>query len=331
LKPCVLITRISDFDELDVTQSGVGKPRKETQMIKIHPIQTGVVQIKKAQRERRAGGMLRTLTDRDWTEWLPILSWLIEHPEGLFLVDTGETALTREPGYFPAWHPYFRWAVKTRVELDEEVGPQLRKIGFEPEEVGTVILTHLHSDHTGGLRYFPESRFLASPREFHRAEGFTGKLRGYLPDRWPPRFFPETPQVGRVRKIGPFSPCFPVTSDGAITIIPTRGHTPHHLSVLVTTREMRFFLAGDASYTQKALLDQHPDGVASNPLAAKNTLSRILALASIRPMVYLPSHDPDALQRLENLAPAPGSAAVGALLTSHATGQRELASSLREA
>lgn len=46
--------------------------------------------------------------DRRWTDPLPIYAWLIEHPEGLIVVDTGETAEVNDPGYFPRWHPYFR-------------------------------------------------------------------------------------------------------------------------------------------------------------------------------------------------------------------------------
>ncbi|MGD2121252.1 MAG: N-acyl homoserine lactonase family protein [Gemmatimonadota bacterium] len=298
-------------------------------MIKIHPIQTGVVQVKRAQKRRRLGGLLRTLTDQDWSEWLPIYAWLIEHPEGLFLVDTGETARTKEADYFPSWHPYFRWAMKTRVELDEEVGPQLRSIGVEPEEIDTVIMTHLHTDHAGGIRYFPGSRFLVSPDELGRAGGFLGKLRGYLPDHWPEWFRPDDPAEGVVRKIGPFYPCHSVTTDGAIAILPTEGHTPHHISVLVSTPEMRYLLAGDASYSQVALLNQRPDGVSPAPFAAKRTLRQILALASSKPMVYLPSHDPEAVERLENREPIPGAQAAGALLTGHAGGQRELATVIR--
>jgi putative intracellular protease/amidase len=30
--------------------------------------------------------------DRHWTEWLPICAWVVEHPEGVIVVDTGETA-----------------------------------------------------------------------------------------------------------------------------------------------------------------------------------------------------------------------------------------------
>jgi glyoxylase-like metal-dependent hydrolase (beta-lactamase superfamily II) len=283
-------------------------------MIKVHAIQTGVMKVKEAQRQRRTGGLLRTLTDRDWGEWLPIHAWLIEHPEGLFLVDTGETAQTREPGHFPSWHPYFRWAVKTRVEPEEEIGPQLRKMGVEPEDVGTVILTHLHTDHAGGVHYFPESRFLVAPQELERAQGFLGKVRGYLPHHWPPWLKPESPAVGGARKVGPFYPSYRVTSDGAVIVVPTGGHTLHHISVLVRTSERSYFLAGDTSYTQRALIARQPDGVSPDPQMAVGTLSRILALASSRPLVYLPSHDPQAARRLADLEHIPGARAAGALI-----------------
>ncbi len=78
----------------DVIESG-------TSTIRIHLLQTGVVQIKSAQSRRRRGGLVRALMDRTWTEWLPIYAWAIEHPEGPIVVDTGETARTSEPGYFP--------------------------------------------------------------------------------------------------------------------------------------------------------------------------------------------------------------------------------------
>ena len=46
---------------------------------------------------------MRTLADKRWTAPLPILAWAIEHPEGLIVVDAGETARATEPGYFPVW------------------------------------------------------------------------------------------------------------------------------------------------------------------------------------------------------------------------------------
>ena len=76
--------------------------------IKIHAIRTGSVQVKTAQPVRKTGGLIRILTDSNWTEWLPIFAWVIDHPEGIIVVDTGETARTSDPAYFPKWHPYHR-------------------------------------------------------------------------------------------------------------------------------------------------------------------------------------------------------------------------------
>jgi glyoxylase-like metal-dependent hydrolase (beta-lactamase superfamily II) len=118
-------------------------------------VQTGSVQVKTAQRSRKPGGLLRVLTDTEWTEWLPIYVWVIDHPEGIIVVDSGETARTSEPGYFPGWHPYYRLSVRMNVRPQDEIGPQLRTMGIGEKDVRTLILTHFHTDHAGGLHHFP--------------------------------------------------------------------------------------------------------------------------------------------------------------------------------
>ena len=68
--------------------------------MRVHAIQTGTVAIKSRQREGKGRGWRRvasTLVDREWTDALPIYAWLIEHPEGLIVVDTGETARVADP------------------------------------------------------------------------------------------------------------------------------------------------------------------------------------------------------------------------------------------
>ena len=102
--------------------------------MKIHAIQTGTVVIKKNQQVGKGAGFSRQLNilfGSEWTEPLPILAWVIEHPEGIIVVDTGETARAAEPGYFPAWHPYYRMAVRLNVAPEEEIGPQLQKLGIQ--------------------------------------------------------------------------------------------------------------------------------------------------------------------------------------------------------
>lgn len=237
------------------------------------------------------------LLDRLWTEPLPILAWAIETDEGVIVVDTGETARTSEAGYFPRWHPYFLLAVRMDVRPEQEIGPQLLELGIRPVDVRTVVLTHLHTDHAGGLNHFPKSKVLVSGEELKLAEGFGGRLRGYLPNRWPSWLSPEPIRFTGIPR-GPFDRSYPVSSDGRVAIVPTPGHTPGHVSVIVDDGDLSYFLAGDTSYTQDALVNKQVDGVSPSERQALETLETILLYAEQRRTVYLPTHDPDSAQRL---------------------------------
>jgi N-acyl homoserine lactone hydrolase len=268
--------------------------------VKIHAIQTGTVAIHQRQRVGDDGPLrqLKMLTDRNWTEPLPIFAWLIEHPEGLIVVDTGETARVSEPGYFTAWHPYYRFALREWVEPADEIGPQIRGLGFSPDDVRWVVLTHFHTDHAGGLAHFPNSEILSSKVDFDYSRGARGQARGFLPQHWPQWFRPTLVEPSRRRPFGPFPASSALTAAGDVHLLPTPGHTPGHLSVALEAGDAVFLFAGDVSYTERLMLDGVVDGVTPDPAAARATLGRVRQLVSVRPTVYLPTHDPEAVARL---------------------------------
>jgi N-acyl homoserine lactone hydrolase len=271
-------------------------------MLKVHAIRTGVVQVRRAQMERRNNGLVRVtdmLFDPEWTQWLPIYAWVIEHDEGLIVVDAGETSRVHEHGYHPAWHPFYRRAVRFSIHPDEEIGPQLRSLGISPRDVRQVVLTHLHTDHAGGLAHLTGSRIWVSEGEWNRAAGFSGKLQGYLPHRWPRWSQPEFIRL-EDQQLGLFRKSMPITRRGDVRVVPTPGHTPDHVSVVVDGSPS-FFLAGDTSYSQELLVARRLDGVSPNEKISLQTMDRIVGLAKERPLVYLPSHDPLAEQRLVDL------------------------------
>jgi len=267
-------------------------------MISVQIIRTGSVRVRSAQPRRQPGGLLRALVDREWCDWLPIYAWVIRHPSGIIVVDTGETARAMEPGYFPRWHPYYRRAVRMDVRPEEEIGPQLRELGIDPSSVRTVVMTHLHTDHAGGLGHFPSSEIRVNRPEWRTARGPAGQLLGYLPHRWP-RWFAPVPIAFAKEPFGPFPSHARVTPEGDVVIVPTPGHTPAHVSVIVRTPEAHYFLAGDTTYSQALLLEGHPDGVSPRPSVTVATMERILRYAREVPTVYLPSHDPESASRLE--------------------------------
>lgn len=265
--------------------------------MRIHAIQTGLVRIKASQIDGRGHGLARQmapLLDRNWSEWLPTYAWAIEHQEGVILVDTGSAATLRT---LPRWHPYFRYAVHFDIEPEQEAGPQLRALGIGPRDVRRVVMTHMHIDHDAGLGYFPNSAVLASSGEIARAAGVAGRIRGYLPQRWPDWFDPQ-PLNFVAQPYGPFAHSRRLTARGDIIAVPTRGHTPDHLSVIVEDGDASIFLAGDASYTEHNMVDGRIDGVSPNDETAASTLRTIRDFAATRPTIYLPTHDPEAAQRL---------------------------------
>src|SRR3954470_1065374 len=268
-------------------------------MTNTYPITTGLVRVRRPQMESRGTGIARMtnmLLDPEWTEWLPIYAWVIEHDEGIIVVDTGETARVHERGYHPRWHPFYRRAAHFSVPPEEELGPQLRARGIGPRDVQQVVLTHLHTDHAGGLFHVVGSRVWVAGGELERARGLGGRVQGYLPHRWPKWWQPESIRFDR-QESGPFEESMPLTRRGDVRIVPTPGHTPHHVSVVVCG-DPSYLLAGDTSYNQNLLLQRKVDGVSPDPRVSRGTQERILALAHERPLVYLPSHDPEAANRL---------------------------------
>jgi glyoxylase-like metal-dependent hydrolase (beta-lactamase superfamily II) len=273
--------------------------------MRVHAISTGTVRVTSRQCRGSGPGPLRpllTMLDREFTEPLPIWTWAIEHPEGVILVDTGDTARTSEPGWFPRWHPYFHLAVKLDVKPEQEIGPQLRERGIEPGDVRKVVLTHMHTDHSGGLAHFPDTEILVAEEELALASGTMGKLRGFLPHRWPDWFSPTT-FTPRDDPFGPFDASLPLTDAGDVRIVPTPGHTPAHVSVVLDEGERVVLFAGDTSYSEELLLDDAIDGVCPDPDAARRTMARIRDLGAERPTVYLPTHDPEAGARLDERRP----------------------------
>lgn len=189
-------------------------------------------------------------------EALPVNLFVIRHPAGICLFDTGQTAAAAEPGYFPAWYPFFKLA---RFELDpeEEAGPQLAAAGIASADVRWVVLSHLHTDHAGGVGAFRSGEVLVSREEWARAQGMMGRLRGYLPQHWPEGLLPTLIEF-EGGPIGPFDSSYDVCGDGRVIAVPTGGHTPGHLALLVYSDDSNCFLGGDLAESYDQLVVAYP-------------------------------------------------------------------------
>lgn len=219
--------------------------------MRVRCLRTGIV------RERTgARGISRYL----WAGWrenaLPVNCFLVEHPDGLCLFDTGQTARAGERGYFPLWQPFFRLA-RFELEPADEAAAQLDRLGLATGDVRWILLSHLHTDHVGGLAPFRASEVLVSAREWGRARGLAGRVRGYLPQYWPEGLEPRLLELEK-DGFGPFAGSFDVAGDGALVVVATPGHTPGHASLLVRAGSRQVLLGGDLAHTSEDLPAQAP-------------------------------------------------------------------------
>ncbi len=267
--------------------------------MKIHLISTGQVKISQNFRVGKGKGAMRlinALSDRRFSNWLPIYCTVIEHPEGLIVIDTGIPATANDPVYFPPHIRLLQRAAPFQITPEQEIGAQMRARGLDPREVRWVISTHLHQDHDGGMQHFPNAEFLIGREEWAAGAGWGGRMNGYFNGRWSnisPRLIDFTG-----RAYHSFGRSEAVTQAGDIRLVPTPGHSKGHLSVVIEQGDQIIFVAGDAAYTQDLLINDVIDGVGPDPDAQHETHRRILELAARVPTIFLPSHDPEAEDRL---------------------------------
>ena len=198
-------------------------------------------------RGKRRESRLRHLPGGWSDETLPVNVVLVDHPSGLCLFDAGPGTATTAGRRLPEWHPWLRLARFEATPADE-VAAALASRGATPGDVRWVVLSHLHVDHVGGVVAYPNAEVIVSRAEWARAAGFRGRLRGYVPHLWPPGREPTLVEP-TPPPLGPFPGSHDVADDGTLLVLPTPGHTPGHVALLVALGGRRVLCGGDLGAT----------------------------------------------------------------------------------
>ncbi|HRE80712.1 MAG TPA: MBL fold metallo-hydrolase [Opitutaceae bacterium] len=175
----------------------------------------------------------------------------VEHPtHGLALVDTGYSDRFRAASR--RWpHCLYRWASPAVDPLSTSAC--LRSAGFDPEAVRSVILSHFHADHVGGVRDFPHARFYyhQNALSVFEARSAWGQTRSaFLPELLPQDFKTRSLPL----QASYFSPCswspalsgYDLFGDGSIVLISLPGHAPGHCGVYLQDQDGPILYAADA-------------------------------------------------------------------------------------
>lgn len=253
------------------------------------------------------------LTSKSWIP-IPINCYLIEHRDGLVLFDTGlNPAIVSDPDYvkgpnlISTWIGRFLLARIFRFHIgpDDSLTRRLEALGFDPADVRTAVISHLHFDHVGGLAEIPQAELLVNEAEWRRLSEPHPEndwiLREHIElprAKWRPiQFAPMDDPLVEI-----FGGGYDVAGDGSMVLLPTPGHTPGSMSMLVRSEALPPLLfTGDLTYEIDLLMKDQVPGL-GDPKALRDSFAKVRALRDKLPdLVILAAHDPavfDAIQAL---------------------------------
>ena len=173
---------------------------------------------------------------------LPIPSFLIEHPRGRVVFDTGlHRDLQKGGERLGALSKVFEISFKP----GEELGARLRACDTEPAKIEYLINSHLHFDHVGGNADVPNAKYIVQRKEWEAAaDPVQVRRNGY-----------NRADFDLGHQLQLIDGEYDLFGDGAVVCVPTHGHTAGHQSLRVRLDAGEFLLTADSCYTRKVLDD----------------------------------------------------------------------------
>jgi glyoxylase-like metal-dependent hydrolase (beta-lactamase superfamily II) len=212
---------------------------------------------------------------------IPVPAYLIEHPKGRVLFDTG---LHPDLRHDPAARLGARLAAMFQVGLapGAAVSERLEAIDRDPGKIDLLISSHLHFDHAGGNALIRNATLLVQRREWDA---------GMDPDAAVKRGFnPRDYDLGhKVRIVDGEHDVF---GDGSVVCLPTHGHTPGHQSLKVRLDGGDVVLAADACYFCQTLRERRLPPAMYDREQMLASLDRLEALERGGARIFF-GHDPD--------------------------------------
>jgi glyoxylase-like metal-dependent hydrolase (beta-lactamase superfamily II) len=172
---------------------------------------------------------------------VPVPSYLVVHPKGRVLFDTGMHVATQRDaaGRLGGLAKVFEVAFAP----GEEVSRRLETLDVDASRVDYLLNSHLHFDHAGGNEQIPNARWVVQKREWEAAQDAdTARKNGF-------RSHDYDHGHDRLLVDGEHD----LFGDGSVVCLPTYGHTPGHQSLRVALDGGPVILTADACYFRQTL------------------------------------------------------------------------------
>lgn len=235
--------------------------------------------------------------------WLPVSSYLIEHPKGKILVDCGWHRDMSPNGELDKGAQINSLGSKAlylvnqgKVEKGQAVDEQLSELGIAPSDLDYVILSHLDCDHVNGVGLVKDAKhILVSKDELvgSSKKGRKNKIR--YQSKWWAGCNLETFEWNDAE--GPFGKAYDLFGDGSVKMIGIPGHSEGLCAVKVKNDDGKYVLLySDGGYWTKSWKEMIPSGVSTNKEQQLKSLEWIRAESMHDDCLEsIANHDPEVI------------------------------------
>lgn len=229
---------------------------------------------------------------------LPVSVYLIEHPKGLILMDTGwSRRISPEGVYDPGavrrvLPPHLAAFYRPSVAPGQTALEQLCAMGLRPEELDFVLLSHLDPDHVCALKDFKNARRLLLAEEERWWTVRTVYRMRQPQELW----FPYKPEIFWYKgtPVGPNRWSYDLFGDESVTLVSLPGHTDGMFGMMIKNGNRFLLLAADAAFGRRSWEELITPGFGFNPVAQRKSLVWLREMAADAGCLgILSSHDPD--------------------------------------
>ncbi len=202
-------------------------------------------------------------------------NFLLDTDEGVILIDTGFNADFKAPAK----------KLGAPLYMGEQVDDYMQafaNLGYKPEQVIKILITHKHNDHTDCIGFFPNAKVYIAPEDAD-----VMKLEGENIVR-------VTYKDGAYKNF----PAVEKIADG-LYFIEAKGHTKGNSIVILEYEDLFYMFHGDVTYCDAALKANKLSIVYEDKDAARITLDRVRQFVKDNPTVYLSTHCPEGMENLD--------------------------------
>ena len=209
---------------------------------------------------------------------LPVPCYLIKHPKGIVLFDSGLSTELQQPE--SERYQLITRRFRPEFVVGEELTARLSRCEVDVANVRYLINSHLHFDHSGGNRQVPNARLIVQQREW---------AAGHEPDLIQSNGY-GLEDYDHGHDLHLIDGEHDLFNDGTVVCVPTFGPTPGPQSLKVRLASGEILLAGDACYLRKTLEDLHLPRILHNREEMLESLKRIRALQTAGARIFY-GHD----------------------------------------